>query len=143
MSRIALTEQQWAFIRPLLPPPARTGRLRANDRRTCEGNSHLLVTGSRWQGLARAYATPTMGWRRLIRSARLPAGERQSGGDRKSTRLNSSHPSFPTRRSSDLNGRSSGHSFRLQHVLAVSVPTTVGHAKATRTSWSPAAAGRA
>src|SRR5258705_4751624 len=67
MSRIALTEQQWAFIRPLLPPPARTGRPRANGRRTLEGILYILVTGSRWQDLPREYGAPTTVWRRLKR----------------------------------------------------------------------------
>jgi transposase len=60
MSNIALTEQQWAFIRPLLPPPARTGHPRANDRRTLEGilYIYILVTGSRWQDLPREYGAP-------------------------------------------------------------------------------------
>jgi len=67
MSRIALTEQQWAFIQPLLPLPARTGRPRANDRRTIEGILYILITGSRWQDLPRQYGTPTTVWRRLKR----------------------------------------------------------------------------
>jgi transposase len=62
-----LTEQQWAFIRPLLPPPARTGRPRANDRRTLEGIVYILVTGSRWQDLPREYGAPTAVWRWLKR----------------------------------------------------------------------------
>jgi hypothetical protein len=37
MTRIHLTARQWAFIHPLLPPPARTGRPRADDRRAIEG----------------------------------------------------------------------------------------------------------
>jgi transposase len=32
MSRIQITDQQWAFIQPLFPRAARTGRPRANDR---------------------------------------------------------------------------------------------------------------
>jgi transposase len=65
MSRIHLTESQWAFIKPLLPPPARTGRPRANDRRTLEGILYILITGSRWQDLPREYGAPTTVWRRL------------------------------------------------------------------------------
>jgi transposase len=67
MGRIHLTEQQWAFIRPLLPPPARTGRPRANDRRTIEGILYVLITGSRWQDLPSEYGAPTTVWRRLKR----------------------------------------------------------------------------
>src|SRR5215470_2259828 len=65
MSRIRLTERQWTFIRLLLPPPARTGRPRANDRRTVEGILYVLITGCRWQDLPREYGAPTTVWRRL------------------------------------------------------------------------------
>jgi transposase len=68
MSRIGLTDRQWAFIQPLLPPPARTGRPRADDRRTIEGIFYIvLITGCRWQDLPRAYGAPTPVWRRLKR----------------------------------------------------------------------------
>src|SRR5260221_13480545 len=65
MGRIYLTDMQWAFIRPLLPPPARTGRPRADDRRTIEGILYVLITSCRWQDLPHAYGTPTTVWRRL------------------------------------------------------------------------------
>ena len=67
MSRIHLTDRQGAFIQPLLPPPAHTGRPRANDRRTIEGIVYVLITGCRWQDLPREYGTPTTVWRRLKR----------------------------------------------------------------------------
>src|SRR5262245_28904945 len=67
MSRIHLTDSQWAFIQPLLPPPAHTGRPRANDRRTLEGILHILITGCRWQDLPHEYGAPTTVWRRLKR----------------------------------------------------------------------------
>jgi transposase len=65
MSRIHLTESQWAFIKPLLPPPARTGRPRASDRRTPEGILYILITGCRRQDLPSEYGAPTTVWRRL------------------------------------------------------------------------------
>jgi transposase len=65
MGRIHLTDRQWAFIQPLLPPPARTGRPRADDRRTIEGILYVLITGCRWQDLPREYGAPTTVWRRL------------------------------------------------------------------------------
>src|SRR5215469_10214306 len=65
MSRIQLTDRQWAFIRPLLPPPAHTGRPRADDRRTIEGILYVLITGCRWQDLPREYGAATTVWRRL------------------------------------------------------------------------------
>ena len=67
MSKIGFTDQQWAFIQPLLPPPARTGRPRANDRRAIEGILYILITGCRWQDLPRGYGAPTTVWRRLKR----------------------------------------------------------------------------
>lgn len=67
MGRIHLTDQQWAFIRPHLPPPARTGRPRADDRRTIEGILYVLITGCRWQDLPREYGAPTTAWERLKR----------------------------------------------------------------------------
>src|SRR5260221_102802 len=67
MARIHLTDRQWAFIRPHLPPPARTGRPRADDRRTIEGILYVLITGCRWQDLAGEYGAPTTVWRRLKR----------------------------------------------------------------------------
>jgi transposase len=67
MSRIRLTDRQWDFIRPHLPPRARTGRPRADDRRTIEAILYVLITGCRWQDLPREYGAPTTAWRRLKR----------------------------------------------------------------------------
>jgi transposase len=67
MNTVHLTDEQWAFIQPLLPPPARTGRPRADDRRTIEGILYILITGSRWQDLPREHGAPTTVWRRLKR----------------------------------------------------------------------------
>src|SRR5258706_2239135 len=67
MGKIHLTDRQWAFIQPLLPPPARTGRPRADDRRTIEGIVYILITGCRWQDLPREYGAPTTVWWRLKR----------------------------------------------------------------------------
>src|SRR6476620_7747079 len=67
MSSIHLSDKQWDCVQPLLPPPARTGRPRANDRRTIDGILYILITGSRWQDLPREYGAPTAVWRRLKR----------------------------------------------------------------------------
>jgi len=56
-----------AFITPLLPPPARTGRPRADDRQTIEGILSILFTGCRWQDLPHEYGAPKTVWRRLKR----------------------------------------------------------------------------
>ena len=65
MSEVRLSDAQWAIIQPLLPPPAKTGRPRADDRRTLEGILYLLRTGGRWGDLPREYGAPTTVWRRL------------------------------------------------------------------------------
>lgn len=67
MGRSYLTDRQWTFIQPLLPPPALTGRPRANDRRIIEGIIYVLITGCRWQDVPREYGAPTTVWRRLRR----------------------------------------------------------------------------
>ena len=67
MATVHLTDDQWAFIQPLLPPRAWTGRPRADDRRTIEGILYVLITGCRWQDLPREYGAPTTVWRRLKR----------------------------------------------------------------------------
>jgi transposase len=67
MTSVLLTDRQWAFIQPLLPPPAPTGRPRADDRRTIEGILYVLITGCRWQDLPHEYGAPTTVWRRLRR----------------------------------------------------------------------------
>jgi len=66
LGALNLMDQQWVFIQPLLPSPARTGRPRLNDRRTTEGILNILITGCRWQDLPRECGTPTTVWRRLI-----------------------------------------------------------------------------
>ena len=60
-----LTDAQWAVLAPLLPPPARTGRKRADDRRVLEAILWVLRTGARWQDVPRDLAAPTTAWRRL------------------------------------------------------------------------------
>ena len=65
MYRIHLTDRPWAFIQPPLPPPARTGRPRAADRRTGDAILDVLITGCRWQDLPRESGASKTTWRRL------------------------------------------------------------------------------
>src|SRR5262245_7928622 len=51
MRAVHLTDSQWAVIEQLLPPPARTGRPRADDRSTLNGILYVLRSGCRWQDL--------------------------------------------------------------------------------------------
>ena len=62
-----LSNEQWALIAPLLPPPARTGRPRADDRQTLDAILFVLRTGCRWQDLPAEYGSATTAWRRLKR----------------------------------------------------------------------------
>ena len=46
-----LTDKEWEIIRPLLPPKAKEGRPRADDRKTLNGILYVLSTGCRWEDL--------------------------------------------------------------------------------------------
>ncbi|MCA1628679.1 MAG: transposase [Acidobacteria bacterium] len=46
-----LTDHQWKFIKPLLPPPADTGRERADEREVINGILYVLTTGCGWEYL--------------------------------------------------------------------------------------------
>ena len=48
-----LTDAQWAILQPLLPLRNRTGRPRADDRRTLNAVLYLLRTGRAWRGCPR------------------------------------------------------------------------------------------
>ena len=61
-----LTDAQWRRLRPWMPPPARTGRTRADDRATLNGILWVLRSGARWQDVPRQYGSPTTCWRRLV-----------------------------------------------------------------------------
>ena len=55
MNKVRFTDGQWAVIQPLLPPRVRTGRPRADDRKTLEGILFVLRSGCRWQDVLRRY----------------------------------------------------------------------------------------
>jgi transposase len=76
MAKIHLTDKRRVFIRLLLPPSARTGRPRADDRRTIEGILNILITGCRWQDLPRDYGAPTTAWHRLKQRGEAGVWER-------------------------------------------------------------------
>src|SRR5688572_5128688 len=50
-----LTDARWTLLQALLPPHARRGRPRADDRRTIDGILWVLRTGARWADLPRRY----------------------------------------------------------------------------------------
>jgi transposase len=61
-----LSDEQCQFIQPLLPPRARTGRPRADDRGTLNGILYVQVTGCRWMDTPKEYGSHKMAWRRLL-----------------------------------------------------------------------------
>ena len=65
MTGTRLTDDQWAQISPLLPPPKRMGRPRADDRRTLDAILFVLRTGCRWKDLPKELGSATTAWRRL------------------------------------------------------------------------------
>lgn len=60
-----LTSEEWNCFAPHLPPPARTGRPRANDRATTNGIRYVLITGCRWMDMPTKYGSYKTAWRRL------------------------------------------------------------------------------
>ncbi|MDP6946635.1 MAG: transposase [Myxococcota bacterium] len=59
-----VSDDTWERIAPLLPAAARTGRPRANDRRTVAAVLHVLGTGCRWCDLPREFGSYVTAWRR-------------------------------------------------------------------------------
>ena len=60
-----LTEAQWSYIQPLLPPKAKTGRPRVEDRKTINGILWVLRTGARWADLPERYGASSTCHERL------------------------------------------------------------------------------
>lgn len=65
-----LSDKQWDFIKPYLPPQPIVGRKRANDRKTINGILYVLITGCRWHDMPRRYGSYQTAWRRLNRWSR-------------------------------------------------------------------------
>jgi len=60
-----LTNEQWRYLKPLLPPRKKRGRPRADDRKTLNGILYALRTGCRWEDVPAAYSSSATCWRRL------------------------------------------------------------------------------
>jgi transposase len=56
-----LCDGEWELIKPLLPPRARVGRPRTDDRRIL----YVLTTGCRWMDMPLEYGSYKTAWRRL------------------------------------------------------------------------------
>jgi proteasome accessory factor B len=59
LKALDITDDQWQRITPLLPPQPRTGRHRADDRRTINGVLLALKSGLRWSDIPRRYGAPS------------------------------------------------------------------------------------
>ncbi|MEM3061509.1 MAG: transposase, partial [Candidatus Bathyarchaeia archaeon] len=53
------------FIEPFLPPKAKVGRPRADDRLTINGILYVLTTGCRWMDMPIRYGSYKTAWKRL------------------------------------------------------------------------------
>jgi len=62
-----LDDDRWAIIEPLLPPRAKEGRPRAEDRSIVNGILFVLVTGCRWVDIPKKYGDDSTANRRLRR----------------------------------------------------------------------------
>ena len=62
-----LTDEQWRYLRPFLPPQPQVGRKRADDRQVINAILFVLITGCRWRDVPRRYGAPVTAWRRLKR----------------------------------------------------------------------------
>jgi transposase len=60
-----LSDEEWELIKPLLPPKAKTGRLRADDRRVLNGILYVLATGCRWMDMPPKYGHYSTAFRGL------------------------------------------------------------------------------
>jgi transposase len=60
-----LSDEQWEFIKPHIPPQPIVGRKRADDRQTINGILYVLITGCRWHDMPRRYGAYQTAWRRL------------------------------------------------------------------------------
>ena len=59
------TDEPWAFIAPFLPPRAKTGRPRVDDRKVLNGILDVRVAGCRWCDMPRPYGAYQTAWRRF------------------------------------------------------------------------------
>jgi transposase len=60
-----LTDEQRAFLAPLRPPRAKTGRPWVEERKALHGIPYARVTGCRWRDRPRPYGTDPTAWRRF------------------------------------------------------------------------------
>ena len=69
MARLLLTDEDWALIADVFPPPAATGRPRCDPRRVLDGIFWVLRTGSPWRDLPANSGPYTTCYHRFLRRA--------------------------------------------------------------------------
>jgi transposase len=62
-----LDDTRWSRMEPLLPPRAREGKPRADDRSIVNGILFVLITGCRWIDMPKRYGDDSTANRRLRR----------------------------------------------------------------------------
>lgn len=62
MTRHRLTDEQWALIADLFPPPKHTGRPRRDPREMVEASLHVLNTGEPWRDLPAEFGPWATAW---------------------------------------------------------------------------------
>jgi transposase len=60
-----MSDELWEFIEPILPPHAKEGKSRADDRQTIDAILYVLKTGIPWNDLPEKYGDDVTAWRRL------------------------------------------------------------------------------
>ncbi len=70
-----IDDVKWSRIEPLLPPRAKEGRPRADDRSTVNAVLFVLITGSRWMDVPKKYGDDSTANRRLRRWEKLGVWE--------------------------------------------------------------------
>jgi len=60
-----LSDKQWSTIQKHLPPPAKTGRPRCDDRTTINGIIYVLICGCRWSEMPKRYGSKSTAHLRL------------------------------------------------------------------------------
>lgn len=71
-----LDDIRWSRIEPHLPPKAKEGKPRADDRRTINAILYVLITGCRWTDLPKRYGDDSTANRRLRRWEKLGVWKR-------------------------------------------------------------------
>lgn len=60
-----LSNEQWSIISKHLPPPAKTGRPRCDDRTTINGIIYVLISGCRWEEMPKRFGSKSTAHLRL------------------------------------------------------------------------------